>query len=44
LRLQQSPHKPFTDYSHDRLRLALCLVLLALGPGAYSLDAALGAR
>lgn len=28
-------HKPFTDYSHDLLLLALCLLLLALGPGAY---------
>jgi putative oxidoreductase len=36
--------KPFTDYSYDLLLLALCLVLLALGPGAYSLDAALGAH
>jgi uncharacterized membrane protein YphA (DoxX/SURF4 family) len=28
-------HKPFTDYSYDLLLLALCLLLLALGPGAY---------
>ena len=28
--------KPFTDYSYDLLLLALCLLLLALGPGAYS--------
>lgn len=27
--------KPFTDYSYDLLLLALCLLLLALGPGAY---------
>jgi hypothetical protein len=44
LRLQQSPHKPFTDYSYGLLLPALCLVLLELGPGVYSLDAALGAR
>ena len=36
--------KPFTDYSYDLQLLALCLVLLAFGPGAYSLDHALGAR
>jgi uncharacterized membrane protein YphA (DoxX/SURF4 family) len=29
--------KPFTDYSYDLLLLALCLLLLALGPGAYSM-------
>ncbi|HEY7204310.1 MAG TPA: DoxX family protein [Methylomirabilota bacterium] len=29
--------KPFTDYSYDLLLLALCLLLLALGPGAYRL-------
>ena len=28
-------HKPFTDDSYDLLLLALCLLLLALGPGAY---------
>ena len=28
-------HKPFTDYSYDLVLLALCLLLLALGPGAY---------
>jgi uncharacterized membrane protein YphA (DoxX/SURF4 family) len=28
-------HKPFTDYSYNLLLLALCLLLLALGPGAY---------
>jgi uncharacterized membrane protein YphA (DoxX/SURF4 family) len=28
-------HKPFTDYSYDLLLLALCLLLLALGPGAH---------
>jgi uncharacterized membrane protein YphA (DoxX/SURF4 family) len=28
-------HKPFTDYSYDLLLLALCLLVLALGPGAY---------
>ncbi len=27
--------KPFTHYSYDLLLLALCLLLLALGPGAY---------
>jgi DoxX-like protein len=27
--------KPFTDYSYDLLLLALCLLRLALGPGAY---------
>lgn len=27
--------KPFTDYSYDLLLLGLCLLLLALGPGAY---------
>jgi putative oxidoreductase len=36
--------KPFTDYSYDLQLLALCLVLLAFGPGVYSLDRALGAR
>ncbi|HUM17781.1 MAG TPA: DoxX family protein [Candidatus Nitrosotalea sp.] len=29
--------KPFTDYSYDLLLLVLCLLLLALGPGAYRL-------
>jgi hypothetical protein len=29
--------KPFTDYSYDLLLLGLCLLLLALGPGAYRL-------
>jgi hypothetical protein len=28
-------HKPFPDYAYDLLLLALCLLLLALGPGAY---------
>ncbi|HKC05244.1 MAG TPA: hypothetical protein VKJ67_00140 [Methylomirabilota bacterium] len=28
-------HKPFTDYSYDLVLLARCLLLLALGPGAY---------
>jgi len=28
-------HKPFTDYSYDLVLVALCLLLLALGPGAY---------
>jgi uncharacterized membrane protein YphA (DoxX/SURF4 family) len=28
-------HKPFTGYSYDLLLLALCLLVLALGPGAY---------
>ena len=28
-------YKPFTDYSYDLLLLALCLLLLAQGPGAY---------
>jgi uncharacterized membrane protein YphA (DoxX/SURF4 family) len=27
--------KPFSDYSYDLLLLPLCLLLLALGPGAY---------
>ena len=26
----------FTDYSYDLLLLALCLLLLAVGPGAYT--------
>ena len=36
--------KPFTDYSYDLELLALCLVLLAFGPGACSLDHAFAAR
>jgi len=36
--------KPFTDYSYDLQLLALALVLLTFGPGAYSLDLAFGAR
>ena len=28
-------NRPFTDYSYDLLLLALCLLLLATGPGAY---------
>ena len=27
--------KPFTDYSYDLVLLALCLLLLAFGPGAF---------
>jgi putative oxidoreductase len=34
--------KPFTDYSYDLLLLALCLLLLALGPGAYSIARLVG--
>jgi putative oxidoreductase len=34
--------KPVTDYSYDLLLLALCLVLLALGPGAYSITRLVG--
>jgi uncharacterized membrane protein YphA (DoxX/SURF4 family) len=30
-------HKPFPEYSYDLLLLALALVLLAVGPGAYAL-------
>lgn len=33
--------KPFKDYSYDLQLAALALVLLALGPGRLSLDAAL---
>ena len=33
--------KPFVDWSYDVQLLALCLLLLALGPGAFSIDAAL---
>jgi putative oxidoreductase len=33
--------KPFTDYSYDLQLAALALVLLAFGPGRFSLDAAL---
>jgi putative oxidoreductase len=29
-------HKPFPEYSYDLLLLALALVLLAVGPGAYA--------
>src|SRR5258705_12397194 len=29
-------HKPFTDWSYDLLILALSLMLLAAGPGAYT--------
>jgi putative oxidoreductase len=36
--------KPFSDYSYDLQLLALCLVLLAFGPGRYALDALLAAR
>jgi hypothetical protein len=28
--------KPFTDYSYDILLLALALMLLGTGPGAYA--------
>ncbi|MEX2515105.1 MAG: DoxX family membrane protein [Candidatus Paceibacterota bacterium] len=31
--------KPFTDWSYDLLLLALMLVLLAFGPGAYAVNA-----
>lgn len=34
--------KPFTDYSYDLLLLALCLLLLALGPGAYRVGRLVG--
>ncbi len=30
--------RPFADYSYDVLLFALCLVLLAFGPGAYALS------
>ena len=30
-------HKPFPEYSYDLLLLALALMLLAVGPGAYAL-------
>ena len=30
--------KPFSDFSYDLQLLALCLVLLAFGPGRYALD------
>ena len=33
--------KPFVDWSYDVQLLALCLLLLAVGPGAFSIDAAL---
>lgn len=33
--------KPFTDYSYDLQLAALALVLIAFGPGRFSLDAAL---
>jgi putative oxidoreductase len=33
--------KPFTDYSYDLQLAALALVLLAFGPGRFSIDAAL---
>ena len=33
--------KPFADWSYDVQLLALCLLLLAVGPGAFSIDAAL---
>jgi putative oxidoreductase len=36
--------KPFPDYSYDLQLLALCLVLLAFGPGAFSLDRLLNSR
>ena len=29
-------HKPFPDYSYDLLLLALALMLLVVGPGAYT--------
>lgn len=31
--------KPFTDYSYDIQLLALCLVIMAFGPGVYALVA-----
>jgi putative oxidoreductase len=34
--------KPFTDYSYDLQLAALALVVLAFGPGRFSVDAALG--
>ncbi len=33
--------KPFTDYSYDLQLFALCLLVLATGPGPLSLDALL---
>ena len=29
--------KPFTDYSYDLLLIALCLVVMAFGPGIYAI-------
>lgn len=34
--------KPFTDYSYDIQLVALCLVIMAFGPGVYALAAAIG--